>query len=156
MKTTQECNSTKVSYCLLLLFSVIFLIGCQQGSKKEPKQEPAREREYQYFEINKVKGIGGSKTEVLEPEVIKAFTDSAAYLEAYKSFCISLRVWKEMEAGLGFSTSTPTNFKLLNDAGVDIVNTVKFQGKEEQEVKIAEKVFSMETGIKESIQKAIK
>ncbi len=135
-----------VRQCSFLLL-VLVLAACQQLKP---------DKTYQYIEIVEEEGFFGSKSEKDKEMVeLKAPNDSTAYLEAFKKFCISMKVSQEMAAALGKVYSTPVHFKLLNDAGEDIAGTVTFPRKELREAEIAEHIFSMDTGIKESIGRAV-
>jgi len=114
-------------------------------------------KSYKYVEVVEEEGLlGGSDTKEKDPKTINAATDSAAYLEAYQSFCISLKVNKDMKQSLGKVYSTPTKFKLYNDKGTDITNTVFFADKDKREKEIEENIFSMGNTIQESVDKSKK
>lgn len=114
-------------------------------------------KSYKYVEVVEEEGLfGGSDTKEKDPKTIKAATDSAAYLEAYQSFCISLKVDKDMKQSLGKVYSTPTKFKLYNDKGSEITNTVFFADKDKREKEIEENIFSLDNIIQESVDKSKK
>jgi hypothetical protein len=111
-------------------------------------------KSYKYVEItSEQSAYGGAVDKEKEAKIIKAKSDSAAYLDAYKSFCISLKVNKDIQEALGSGTSTPVYFKLLNDNGEDIVNTIYFVGKEIRENEIKEQIFAKANNIQKSINK---
>lgn len=111
-------------------------------------------KNYKYVEIVNEEGIlGGTTTIENDPKIIHAATDSAAYLEAYQNYCISLKVNRDMKQSLGTVSSTPTDFKLYNDKGTDIKNSVFFAGKDIQEKEIEDRIFSMSNTIQESVDK---
>ena len=73
-------------------------------------------KSYKYVEIVKERSILSSSYNEKEKEAknIMAKNDSIAYLEAYKKFCISLKVSKEMkDAGMEFA-SIPIRFSLYD------------------------------------------
>jgi hypothetical protein len=114
-------------------------------------------KSYKYVEITAEQGIlGGIEKKEKEPKTIKASSDSAAYLDAFQSFCISLKVNKDMKQTLGTVYSTPIKFKLLNDKGEDITNTVSFANKEKSEKEITDRVFAMSNTLQESVDKSKK
>jgi hypothetical protein len=124
---------------LVLLFAVV-LTSC--------------DKKYTYVEIVLDKGIfGGVDKKEKEPKIIKAKNDTLAYLDAYQKFCISVKVNKDMKETYGETYSIPLEFKLLNDKGDNIVNSIFFATRAEQEKMIEERIFSMNTNIKESSEK---
>lgn len=66
-----------------------------------------------------------------ETEEIKEFNDTAAYIEAYKKFLITLKVEKEMKEKFGDEAKTK-KFRLYNDKKEDITG-IDFTTKEEKE-----------------------
>ena len=131
---------TRHVFAALILFS--FLTSCD--SKKS----------YKYVEVVNEEGLlGGTTTKEKDPKTIKAATDSAAYLEAYQSFCISLKVNRDMKQSLGTVYSTPKDFKLYNDKGTDITNSLFFADKDKREKEIEDRIFSMGNTIQESVDR---
>lgn len=104
-------------------------------------------KSYKYVEIIKERSILGESYEQKEKEAknIIAKNDSIAYLEAYKKFCISLKVSKEMkDAGMEFA-SIPIRFSLYDDKGKEVKVYVDNKILDEIEKQIA----SLDGGIKE-------
>lgn len=123
-----------------LLFIVTLLTSCDF------------KKNYKYVEIDEEVSIfGGTEKKEKEPKIIKANSDSAAYLDAFQSFCISLKVNKDMKQSIGKVYSTPLKFKLLNDQDQDITNSVFFPTKEKREKEIEERIFSMKNTLQESV-----
>lgn len=92
----------------------------------------------------------GSKDEKL----IEAYSDSAAYLEAYKNFEISKKVYKEMKESLGSSSlSEPISFDLLNDKHEEITYKVFFADKDSLENNIAKMINDLPNNIEQSVAK---
>jgi hypothetical protein len=111
-------------------------------------------KSYKYVEVVSEDGLlGGTSTKDKDPETIKATTDSAAYLEAYQNFCISLKVHGDMKKSLGTVYSTPKEFKLYNAEGSEISNTIFFADKDKREKEIEDRIFSMRNTIQESVDK---
>jgi hypothetical protein len=111
-------------------------------------------KSYKYVEVVEEESIlGGTDTKEKDSRTIKEATDSAAYLEAYQLFCISLKVNRDMKQSLGKVYSTPTKFKLYNDKGSEITNTVFFADKDKREKEIEESVFSVKNTIQEAVDK---
>ena len=109
-------------------------------------------KSYKYVEVVEEEGLlGGSDTKDKDPKTINATTDSAAYLEAYKDFCISQKVNRDMKESLGKVYSTPTRFKLYNDKGLEITNSVFFTDKDKREKEIEESIFSMKNTIQDAV-----
>lgn len=114
-------------------------------------------KNYKYVEVVEETGIlGGSDIKEKDPKIIKAATDSAAYLEAYQNFCISLKVNKDVKQSLGTNYSTPIRFKLYNDMGSDITDKIFFSDKDKREKEIKKSIFSMSNTIQESVDKSKK
>lgn len=112
---------------------------------------------YKYVEVVQDEGIlGGTDTKDKEEKPIKAANDSSAYLQAYQNFCISVKVNKDMKTSLGKTYSTPKSFKLYDDKGKEISNTVFFADKEKSEKEIEERIFSMKNNIQESVDNSKK
>jgi hypothetical protein len=111
-------------------------------------------KSYKYVEITAEQGLlGDIEKKEKEPKTIEASSDSAAYLDAFKFFCISLKISQDMQQTLGKVYSTPVNFKLINDKGEDITNTVHFSEKEKKEKEIAEQIFAMRNTLQDSVEK---
>jgi len=105
-------------------------------------------QEYSYVEVVLEKGIlSGVETKEKDPEIISATNDTLAYLEAYKKFCISVKVNKDMEERSGNTFTTPLEFKLLDKDGNNIVESVSFITKEDKEAEIEKKIFSLPSSI---------
>lgn len=128
-------------------FLVLILIAASLAACDNSKS-------YKYVEVSAEQGfLGGVEKKEKEPKTIKAASDSAAYMAAFQSFCISVKVNKDMKQSLGMVYSTPIKFKLLNDKGEDIVSTISFTDKEKLEKEISERVFAMSNTIQESVDK---
>jgi hypothetical protein len=110
---------------------------------------------YQYIEISAERvSLDGVENIEKEPKVIKASSDSAAYMAAFQSFCIALKVNEDMKQTRGKVYSTPLKFKLLNENGEDIASTVYFSNKVKREKEIREKIFALKNSIQESVDKS--
>lgn len=103
------------------------------------------EKKYRYIETVREQSIlGGSSIKEKDEKIISAPSDSAAYLEAYRDFCISQKVYSDMrKKGMAEYLDIPIGFKLYNDKGEDITNII-FASRLEQEEKIAEKFMAMD------------
>jgi len=110
------------------------------------------DKSYKYVETVEDVGIlGGTDIKEKDEEIIKAKDDSTAYLEAFKRFCISVKVNKDMKQSMGTTYSTPLSFKLLNDKREDITNTTLFLNRSKREKEIEEQIFSMKNSIQEAV-----
>lgn len=110
------------------------------------------DKSYKYVETVQQESIlGGTDTKDSEEKIIKAPNDSAAYLEAYKNFCISSKISKDMKQSLGKPFSTPLSFKLYNDKEEDITNTTLFITRAKQEKEIEKQIFSMNNSIQRAV-----
>lgn len=111
------------------------------------------DKSYKYVEKVSDEGIlGGISTKEKEEKIIKAKSDSIAYLEAFKMFCISLKTDKDMLESFGKSSSITIGFKLINDKGEDITNTTIFVSKQKRMYEIEKQVFSLENSFEEAIK----
>ena len=127
----------KITFFLFLLF----MISCNLKNKN-----------YKYIEIVEEEGLmGGTERKEKEAKIIEAENDSIAYLEAYKDFCIALKVSSDMKSSVGNSANTPIEFKLLNEKDEDISNLVVFKDKELKEKEIKNQIFSMENSMQKSV-----
>ncbi|HUC79780.1 MAG TPA: hypothetical protein VMR70_02655 [Flavisolibacter sp.] len=114
----------------LLLFAVLLatlhLISCQTKKK------------YYYRE--------GSKEEVIE-----AYTDSAAYLEAYQKFEISKKVHNDMKKTYGDTyLSAPVSFELLNDKREDITYKVSFANQDSLENNVTKSINDLPNSVEQT------
>ena len=89
-----------------------------------------------------------------EPKEIKAVSDSAAYLEAFKTFTISSKVSRDMIETYGTMNSSPVKFLLLNDKAQDISKTVYFIDKSLREKEIIDQFYSMGNMVKANYDSA--
>lgn len=109
---------------------------------------------YKYVEVVSEQGISGSvTTKEKYPTTIKASSDSAAYLNAYQTFCISLKVTADMKHTYGSVFATPTGFKLFDDKDVDITNSILFVDKNKKEKEIEDRIFSRANSFQESVDR---
>lgn len=123
---------------LLFLGLMAFLTSCDKS--------------YKYVEkVSEERVLGGTDIKEKDEETIKAKDDSTAYLEAFKKFCISVKVNKDMAQSMGKTYSTPLSFKLLNDKGIDITNTTLFANRTQREKEIEEQIFSMKNRIQDAV-----
>lgn len=110
------------------------------------------DKSYKYVEkVSEESILGGTDIKEKDEETIKAKDDSTAYLEAFKKFCISVKVNKDMAQSMGKTYSTPLSFKLLNDKGIDITNTTLFANRTQREKEIEEQIFSMKNSIQDAV-----
>ena len=123
---------------LLFLGIITFLTSCDKS--------------YKYVEkVSEESVLGGTDIKEKEEEIIKAKDDSTAYLEAFKKFCISVKVNKDMAQSMGKTYSTPLSFTILNDKGEDITNTTLFASRSQREKEIEEQIFSMKNSIQDAV-----
>ena len=124
-----------------LILIIILLNSCAGSSENNSEVS----KEYKYIEVCEDKALFGSGIELKEKnqETITDFSDSAAYLAAYEKFCIALKANQELIEMMGESSSTPKEFKLLNENGIDIAKTISFADKEKLEKEIKSDIFSL-------------
>ena len=114
---------------LILSIATLLMTSCQTKNK------------YYYRE--------GSKEEVIE-----AYSDSAAYLEAFKIFQISKKVYNDMKTAYGDNyLSAPNSFKLLNDKREDITYKVSFTNQDSLENSIAKTINNLPNNIEQTVNK---
>lgn len=97
-------------------------------------------KNYEYIEVVEENSITTEKT----PEKISALSDSIAYLQAFRKFCISYVLYqnsiiesmKSDNVRSVYVSPKPIIFKLCNEDGEDICHTVSFITKEQEEYKI--------------------
>ena len=119
----------KYTFFSITSFIIIFLASCQMKKK------------YYYHE--------GSKEVPIE-----AYSDSAAYLEAYQKFVISKKVYKDIKKTYGESLlSDPISFELLNDKHEDITYRISFSNKDSLEKNIDKSIENLPNSIEESVNK---
>ena len=109
-------------------------------------------KNYMYIEITTEEGsfgeINRKQKDVL---LIKAISDSSAYISAFSKYCNSIKINDELKQSFGKVHSTPTEFKLLNEKGEDIVKSISFAEKEKREKEIKDQIF----GIGNSLQEVV-
>lgn len=114
-------------------------------------------RKYQYIEVAKEQEIlGDTNITEKDPELITAPNDSTAYIQAFRKFYVSIKVFKDMQETYGMSAYKPIDFKLINDKGIDISKTISFVNKELTEQEISNEILSKENGLEELQKKAEK
>lgn len=103
---------------------------------------------YKYVLIIDKEDLFGEHKKVEEkPEKIKAVSDSAAYLEAYLKYTISVKANKNIEQATGKVFSTPRGFDLYNNKGKEI-SQVDFKDKKKKEEEIEKRIFLMSNPFK--------
>lgn len=115
---------------LFFLLSMIFLISC--GGKKK----------YKY------------KEDLSEEKIIEAYSDSAAYIQAYEIFIISKKSYTEIKNQFGGNGLTePISFSLYNDKGEDIRYSISFSNKDSLDKAIEKRINSLPNNISESVSR---
>lgn len=118
-----------------ILFSIFIIVSIVLTSCQTKKK-------YYYREDSK------------KEKVIEAFSDSAAYLEAYKNFEISKKVYNDMKKSFGNSSlSAPTSFDLLNNKHEEITYTVSFANKDSLEKSISKMINDLPNNVEQSVEK---
>jgi hypothetical protein len=86
-----------------------------------------------------------------EEKLLEAYSDSAAYLEAYQNFEISKKVYNDMKKSVGGSyLSEPISFQLLNDKHEDITYKILFANKDSLEKDIIKSINDLPNSLEES------
>lgn len=107
---------------LFWVFVTLLLNSCTNGSMV---------KEYKYVESCEETSFGRKEIVNKDTVIIEAASDSAAYLEAFRRFCISESVYHQMlkEGHNEAYSSKPLDFSLYDSNGKDITN-ISFANKE--------------------------
>lgn len=110
-------------------------------------------KSYKYVETVEETDLFGHNTiKTDDAVIISAPSDSMAYLEAFKKFTISKKVYMDMvEAGSGSYLDRPISFKLYDSNGKNITNIIFFS-KSDKELEISESILSKPNDIKERFE----
>lgn len=105
----KQSRKNELKRAFVMLSAILFLQSCSKN--------------YTYVEEYMEKGLlGGSSTQTKE-ETFLAKTDSAAYMEAFRKYAISMKVYNDLrKQGMGEYLKVPLRFILLNNKGEDITN----------------------------------
>ncbi|WP_114790433.1 hypothetical protein U0035_14240 [Niabella yanshanensis] len=138
-KTSSPRNFSKLAHLFVLL--LIVMASCEN------------KKSYSYVEIVDEESLfGGYNRKEKDAEIIKASSDTSAYLEAYQKFCISLKVNKDMQTSLGKTYSIPKSFKLY-DGNNNEISGIIFLNKEVRENEIQERIFALKNSVQESVDR---
>jgi len=118
---------------IIFIFPILFLSSCIGNSGKD----------YQYIETCMQTNLLTTAPKELKPLLIRAKSDSEAYIKAYSNFCISKKFYNREFQKSGAKSGKPLSFKLLNEDSMDI-RSVLFLNKEKLEKKIENSVASFE------------
>ncbi|MEO6731615.1 MAG: hypothetical protein ABIN01_10395 [Ferruginibacter sp.] len=78
------------------------------------------------------------------PLLIRAISDSDAYLKAYLNFCLAQKLYLKEFKKSGAIAGKPLSFRLLNEDSVDITQSVSFINKTRLEKRSEKSVTSLE------------
>ncbi len=119
------------NYCKCIsFFFILLLFSCSQPRKKE----------YYYIETATRTQLQTTRPAETDPVLIRATSDSAAYVEAFSNFCLA-EVFYEIEfQKSGAVASQPISFRLLNEDSVNILPTLSFANREYIEKAIKKRV----------------
>ena len=98
-------------------------------------------KEYKYVDLTN----DGLFTKEDNEKIFSAPSDSVAYIDAYRRFCSSKRIYTEM-VEKGMPVKIPIGFRVYNSKGIDISYT-SFATKAEQESKIESENAMKDNGI---------
>lgn len=108
------------------------------------------EQDYTYIEKVEKKGLfSGVDIEEREPRAFKATTDSAAFVYAYRLYCIATKVYKDMKES-GYDSPMPLDFKVRNADGVDL-SDISFSNKESMMDSIKVSIFSRPNNVEPKV-----
>ncbi|MEY2829380.1 MAG: hypothetical protein RIQ33_1238 [Bacteroidota bacterium] len=115
-----------------LFFAFVFILSSCNFNKK-----------YYYKENSKAE------------KLIEASSDSAAYLEAFKNFEISKKVFNDIKKSLGSSgLEAPISFELLNEGHENITYKISFANKDSLEKAIVKRINHLPNSFESSVAKA--
>lgn len=104
--------------------------------------------DYKYIETIMQTNLQKTEPKEIKPFIIKAESDSLAYVKAYLNFCISRKLYNEEFQKSGAIAGRPISFRLLNDQAIDISRSVTFLNKDQVEKSIEERVNSFRSSKK--------
>lgn len=114
----------------VLLIALLVLTSCSQKNKQE----------YRFvMTYMKTNGLASSPQEA-KPLIIRAISDSDAYIQSYMNFCFAKRSYKEEFDISGTIAGKPLSFRILNDSSTDITHRISFMNKDSLENRIAKRV----------------
>jgi len=100
--------------------------------------------DYSYFVTSMQTNFDTTSPKEQRPLLIRAKSDSDAYLKAYLSFCITQKYYNKEFEKSGALAGRPLSFRLLNEDSVDIAQTVSFINKKGLEKRIEKRVILLE------------
>lgn len=84
-------------------------------------------------------------------EVINAYTDSAAYLEAYQKFVIAKKVHHDQKVTIGTLVSEPSDFVLLDSKGNKITSRIYSSNIDSLQKIIYKRIFDLPNSLEKAI-----
>jgi len=125
---------------LLLVLLIITITSCEQSKK------------YKYVEIGQKESLfGGTERDEKDAVIIRSKNDSIAYLDAYQKFCISEKVSQDMKEALGSASTTPTDFKLIDEQGNNVALLINFDKIDSLKNSVRNRIFEMKNSLKETV-----
>ena len=118
----------------IFILSTLFLSSCAVMSSKD----------YKYVETSMQTNLLTTVPTEQKPLIIKAKSDSDAYVKAYLNFCIAKKYYNKEFKKSGAKAGKPLSFRLLNEESIDITRSVSFLNKEQIEKNIEERVAAFE------------
>ena len=113
---------------------ILLLTSCADTSIKN----------YNYLETSMQTNYDTTLPKELKPLLIKAKSDSDAYLQAYLNFCLAKKFYTKEFKKSGAKGGQPLSFRLLNADSVNIAQSVVFINKKILENKIEKQVTLFE------------
>ena len=97
-------------------------------------------KDYNYLETCMQTNYDTTLPKELKPLLIKARSDSDAYLKAYLNFCLAKKLYTNEFLKSGAKAGQPLSFRLLNADSVNIAQSVIFINKKKLENNIEKQV----------------
>jgi hypothetical protein len=125
---------------LFLVLLITTITSCEQSKK------------YEYVEIGQKESLfGGTERDEKDAVIIRAKNDSIAFLDAYQKFCISGKMQQDMKEALGFSSTTPTDFKLIDEQGNNVALLINFDRIDSLKNSVRNRIFEKKNSLKETV-----
>ncbi len=121
-------------YNIIYLFTILFFTSCADMSL----------REYNYIATSMQTSYDTTTPKEQRPLLIRAKSDSAAYLQAYLNFCIAKKYYNKEFEKSGAKAGQPISFRLLTGDSIDISESVTFPNKKALEKRIEKQVALFE------------
>ena len=101
-------------------------------------------KDYNYIETCMLTNYDTTLPKELKPLLIKAKSDSDAYLQAYLNFCLAKKYYSKEFQKSGAKAGQPLSFRLLDKDSVNIAQSIIFLNRKKLEMNIEKRVALFE------------